>query len=134
MTTLALDILLTRARFNLLLLLLLLLACIFPACKSNTEWLRTYKTAVIGDWEEVRGTRETMHFSADGSLIMNSPSEHHSCTYEFPDPKHIRLDCVAAQIPHKPETYGFALADDKLMISDSQSTGTYKRTPQDPQP
>ena len=112
------------------LLLLLLIASLFPACnrQSNSDWERSYKAGVVGDWEEARGTRETLHFNADGTLIMDSPSEHHTCTYEFPDAKHIRLDCVAPQIPHKPETYGFALTPDKLIISDSRETGTYSRT------
>jgi len=115
-------------------LLLLLIACIFPACnRSNAEWRNTYKTAVVGDWEEARGTREVMHFTADGKLVMDSPSEHHSCSYEFPDRKHILLDCLPPETPHKPNTYGFALVDDKMMISDSGETGTYKRA-QAPQP
>ena len=126
---------LPRSRSDQGLLLLLLIACVFPACdrQSKAEWQSSYKSAVAGDWEEARGTRETLHFHPDGRLIMDSPSEHHSCTYDFPDQKHIRLDCVAPEVPHKPETYGFALADGKLMISDSQSTGTYQRPPESPQ-
>lgn len=112
---------------HLQLLILLLIMCLLSACKSNSELQGTYGAKVAGDWEEIRGTGETLHFEADGHLIMNSRSEHHSCTYDFPNAKQIRLDCVAPDVPHKPNTYGFALADDKLMISDSQSTGTYKR-------
>jgi len=116
------------------LLLLLLLACVSSACnrRPDSEWQSSYKTAVVGDWEEVAGTRETLHFNSDGTLIMVSPSEQHSCTYEFPDPKHILLNCAAAQAPHQGQTYGFALANDKLMITDALSTGTYKRTSQGP--
>ena len=74
------------------------IACVFSGC--NREWRQTYKAGVIGDRGEVHGTRETLHFNADGSLNMDNPSEHHTCTYEFPDSKHIRLDCVAPQTPH----------------------------------
>ena len=112
-------------------LLLLLWLAIFSGC--NHEWQNQYKTAVVGDWEEARGTRETLHFQPDGTLKMISPSEHHSCKYDFPDRKHIRPDCLPPETPHKPNTYGFALTDDKLMISDSMETGTYKRALQDPQ-
>lgn len=114
-----------RARSSRGLLLLLLIVCTFCACKSTAE----YKAAVVGDWEDVHDAHSTLHFKADGSLVMDSPSEHHSCTYDFPDKKHIRLDCASApQVPHVPTTYGFALDNDKLMISDSLSTGTYART------
>ncbi|HXY13853.1 MAG TPA: hypothetical protein VEI26_05070 [Terriglobales bacterium] len=108
--------------------LLLLIVCTFCGC--NRQSTAEYKATVVGDWEEAHGTHETLHFKADGSLAMDSPSEHRSCTYDFPDTKHIRLDCAsfAPQVPHVPTTYGFALDNDKLMISDSFSTGTYTRT------
>ncbi len=108
----------------------------FSACerKSGTaarndesDWRQSFKTGVVGDWEEIHGSQETMHFNEDGTLIMNAPLEHHSCTYDFPDSTHIRLDCAVPQLPHAPKTYGFALADDKLMISDARETGTYRK-------
>lgn len=98
-----------------------------PSSNGDANWQQSFKTGVLGDWEEVRGTGETLHFNEDGTLIMDSPSEHHSCAYDFPDSTHIRLDCVAPQIPHKPDSYGFTLADAQLTISTDRETGTYRR-------
>jgi hypothetical protein len=127
----------SRRQFAAIIIAVFLLAMLFsPACtqksgaassNDDANWRQSFKTGVIGDWEEVRVTQETLHFNEDGTLIMDSPSEHHSCTYDFPDARHIRLDCVAPQIPHKPNTYGFALADAQLKISDDHETGTYRR-------
>jgi hypothetical protein len=110
------------------LLLMAMIMYLLAGCnRGPADWQNTYKATVVGDWEEARGTRERLHFEADGHLQMDSPSEHHSCTYDFPDSKHIRLDCLPAEIRHTPTTYGFALGDGTIMISDSLSTGTYKR-------
>ena len=107
------------------LLLLLVIVCILSGC--DRQWQQQYKAGVLGDWEEVRGTQEFLHFNADGILIMNGPAEHHTCRYEFPDRKHIRLECVVPNSTDTAQTYGFAFADGKLLITDSDSTGTYRR-------
>lgn len=110
--------------------LLVATAVSFTACNrqsADANFQETMKTAIAGDWEEAHGSQEKMHFGSDGSLTMNSRAEHHSCTYDFPDAKHIRLDCVPGEVPQKGKTYGFALEGDKLMISEDDSTGTYVR-------
>lgn len=115
---------------NLKILFGLLAALSMQSCTRSTAdaaWQATMRSAVVGDWDEIRGTQEKLHFSSDGRLIMNSRSEHHSCTYDFPDAKHIRLDCLPAQVPHKPDVYGFSLANGRLMISDDLETGTYEK-------
>jgi hypothetical protein len=86
------------------------------------------KGRIAGDWEEVHGTREVLHFSQDGSLIMESPREHHQCAYDFPDAKHIRLNCAPAGSPASPEVWRMSFTDDdKLLIGNATETGTYKR-------
>src|SRR5271157_1179213 len=129
----------TRAGLILSLLLLL------PACHSDehaaqpapgqhpeqqsSQWSdEQLKKDVVGTCEEVNGTQETLQFNADGTLIMNSPSEHRACDYSFPDSGHIRLDCVRYEGgPRASQTWKFAMTSDKVMIGDELATGTYKR-------
>lgn len=86
------------------------------------------KGRIAGDWEEVHGTKETLHFKADGTLVMKSPSEFHQCVYDFPDEKHIRMNCAPAGSPAYFQVWNLAFTDDdKLKIGTVRETGTYRR-------
>ncbi|HXN20126.1 MAG TPA: hypothetical protein VN875_17440 [Candidatus Binatus sp.] len=86
------------------------------------------KSQIVGDWEEVHGTKETLHFKADGTLIMKSPSEFHQCVYDFPDEKQIRMNCAPAGSPAYFQVWNLAFTDDdKLQIGTARETGTYRR-------
>jgi hypothetical protein len=86
------------------------------------------KSQIVGDWEEVHGTKETLHFKADGTLVMKSPSEFHQCVYDFPDEKHIRMNCAPAGSPAYFQVWNVAFTDDdKLQIGTPHETGTYRR-------
>ena len=97
--------------------------------QQSSQWSdQQLKQDVVGIWEEVDGTQETLQFNADGTLIMNSPSEHRSCDFSFPDSGHIRLDCTRYKGgPRASQTWKFAMTSDKVMIGDELVTGTYKR-------
>lgn len=83
---------------------------------------------IAGDWEEVHGTKEVLHFSEDGNLVMESPREHHQCTYDFPDAKHISMNCAPPGTPERPVVWRMSFTDDdKLLIGNAAETGTYKR-------
>jgi hypothetical protein len=82
---------------------------------------------VLGGWEEVHGTKETLFFNVDGTVYMNSPVEHHLCTYDLPDPQHIRLDCAPVGTPPRPMVWKVELTSDRLIISGNREVGTYKR-------
>ena len=111
-----------RAEFLLVLCATLPLLCCYPDPRP------ALKGRIAGDWEEVHGTREVLHFSEDGSLVMESPSEHHQCTYDFPDAKHISLNCAPPGTPARPEVWRMSFTDDdKLLIGNAMETGTYKR-------
>jgi len=72
----------------------------------------------------VHGTKEVLHFSEDGNLVMESPREHHQCTYDFPDAKHISLDCAPAGTPARPAVWRMSFTDDdKLLIGNATETG-----------
>jgi hypothetical protein len=85
------------------------------------------KESVVGSWEEVHGTKETLQFNADGTLIMKSPSENHSCVYGFPDSEQIRIDCAPPGAPSRPGVWKISVTSDKLVISIDQEVGTYQR-------
>ena len=85
------------------------------------------QTRIVGAWEEVHGTKETLFFSDDGTVYMNSPLEHRRCTYDFPDPQHIRLDCAPEGAAPMPTLWKIEITSDRLMISSNRETGTYKR-------
>jgi len=86
------------------------------------------KDNVVGNWEEVHGTKETLQFSADGTLIMNSPTEHHQCHYDFPEAGKIRIDCSPAGSPPSPQLWKISITpEDKLLIGDAPDVGTYER-------
>jgi hypothetical protein len=86
------------------------------------------KGEIVGNWEEVHGTKETLQFNPDGTLTMISLSEHHECRYDFPDSKYIRLDCTTAGMPPRPQVWKVAITSDhKLLISDAVEVGTYRR-------
>jgi hypothetical protein len=86
------------------------------------------KSQIVGDWEEVHGTKETLHFKADGTLVMKSPSEFHQCVYDFPDEKHIRMNCARAGSPAYFQVWTLAFTDDdKLRIGTVRESGTYRR-------
>ncbi len=85
------------------------------------------KENVVGSWEEVRGTNETLQFNADGTLIMKSPREFHNCVYDFPDSEHIRLDCSVPGGPKFPQVWKISVTPDQLLISDEHEVGTYRR-------
>jgi hypothetical protein len=95
-------------------------------CSHEAE--QKLKEGVVGSWAEVGGTNATLQFNADGTLIMKSPRENQVCRYDFPDAKHVRLDCAPAGMPPRPYTWNISVtADDKLLIGDAQQVGTYQR-------
>ncbi len=103
---------------------------------SSAWWLQgchqeatpALKDRILGDWEEVRGTKETLTFNPDRTLIMKSPSEFHQCVYDFPDERHIRMNCALAGAPAYFQVWKMSFtADDKLQIGNEQETGTYRR-------
>src|SRR6267378_2822350 len=55
---------------------------LLQGCHRDAE--RRLKNAVLGSWEEVRGTKETLQFNADGTLVMESRSQHRICLTTFP--------------------------------------------------
>jgi hypothetical protein len=84
------------------------------------------KSQIVGDWEEVHRTKETLHFKADGTLVMKSPSEFHQCVYDFPDEQHIRMNCAPAGSPEYFQVWNLAFTDDdKLQVGTPRETGTY---------
>ena len=109
---------------------LLTVSLLLPGCHRQAD--PHLKENVVGNWEEVHGTKETLQFNADGTLIMKSPREFHTCTYYFPDFGHIVLDCAPAGSPRFPQAWKISVTTDKLMISDNQETGTYKRSKLEP--
>jgi hypothetical protein len=116
----------TRWLRSLLLLLLGSSSLLLQGCHRDAE--RRLKSAVLGSWEEVRGTKETLQFNADGILVMESPSQQRICLYDIPDYAHIRFDCNPAGTPASPQLYGISVtADDKLLITEGQEVGTYRR-------
>ncbi len=120
-----------------LLFFVLLATLLLQSCtqKSNAQpeggnagsWKQALKDSTVGDWQEIDTLNEMLHFDADGSLIMSNPAEHRSCTYDFPDSNHIRLDCMYPQGTRYVQTWGFSVTDDKLMIRDEHSVGTCQR-------
>jgi len=108
-------------------LILVIVAPLFlQGCKHEAS--NYLKGEIIGTWEEVHGTHEVLQFNSDGSLIMNSPSEHHNCKYDFPDATHIQLDCSLAGSPPSPRLWEVSLSTDgKLSIGIGRDVGTYKR-------
>jgi hypothetical protein len=89
------------------------------------------KSQIVGDWEEVHGTKETLHFKADGTLVMKSPHEFHECVFDFPDEKHIRMNCAPAGSPAYFQVWNLGFTeDDKLQIGTVHETGTYRRQEQ----
>jgi hypothetical protein len=99
---------------------------LLQGCSHEAE--KKLKEGVVGSWEEVHGTIETLQFNADGTLIMKSPRENQACRYDFPDAKHVRLDCALAGMPPRPYVWNISVtADDKLLIGNAQEVGTYQR-------
>ncbi|MGD0404605.1 MAG: hypothetical protein ABSB66_15580 [Candidatus Acidiferrales bacterium] len=99
---------------------------LLQGCSHEAE--KKLKEGVVGSWEEVHGTRETLQFNADGTLIMKSPRENEVCRYDFPDAKHVRLDCAPAGTPPRPYAWSISVtADDQLLIGNAQEVGTYQR-------
>jgi len=94
-------------------------------CHRVTE--QELKDSVVGSWEEVRGTNETLQFDANGTVLMQSPSENHDCVYDFPDTSHIRFNCAPPGAPARPQVWKVKLTSERLLISDGHEVGTYKR-------
>lgn len=109
-------------------LLLLAATLLLPACRSQRHTVQQLKEGIVGNWEEVHGTRETLQFNADGTLIMRSPLEFHSCVYDFPDPEHLHLDCSTAVGPRMYQLLKCSLTSDRLLIGNEAETGIYKRS------
>jgi hypothetical protein len=105
------------------------IALLLLACHSDQHVADQHlKEAVVGSWEEVHGTQETLQFNADNTLTMKSPSENHSCVYDFPDSQHIRIDCAALGGPRVPQLWKITVTSDRLMIGGGgREVGTYKR-------
>ena len=123
---------------------LLLVILLSQACRSGQNSGQTssdqklsgqqVKEKIVGAWEDAKGTRETLQFSADGTVLMKSPAENRTCAYSFPDSGHIRLDCtMMAGGPRTSQVFKFSMTSDRVMISDEMETGTYKRM-EDPAP
>lgn len=112
-----------RAAFLILPGLLLL-----PACRSEQRSLQQLREGIVGSWEEVHGTRETLQFNADGTLIKKAPMEYHSCVYDFPDSKHIHLDCSSGAGPRIIQLLKCSISSDRLMIGNDIETGVYQRS------
>jgi len=93
---------------------------------APANWEQSLKDGVVGDWE-IQRTKEVLQFSPDGTLVMDSPREHHNCKYDFPDSQHIRLDCAMPGTPSRPTSWKVSISDDTLKISDDVETGTYTR-------
>jgi len=116
-----------------LLFSVLLTSVFLQSCtqKSNAQpdlsWKQALKDSTVGDWQEIHTLNEMLHFDADGSLLMSSPAEHRTCTYDFPDSNHIVLDCKYPQGTRYAQTWGFSVTDDTLMIRDEHAVGTYRR-------
>lgn len=109
-----------------LLLLLGSSSLLFDGCHRDAE--QRLKKAVLGSWEDVRFPRATLQFNADGTLVMESPSQHRICLYDIPDYTHIRFDCNPAGTPASPQLYEISVSsDNKLLIREGQEVGTYRR-------
>ena|ERR1700677_3706080 len=99
---------------------------LFQGCGHEAE--KYLKMSVIGHWEEVHGTKETLQFNADGTLNMRSRFQNQDCRYDFPDGKDMRLDCAPPGATPRPHLCTISVtADDKLLIGDSREIGTYER-------
>jgi hypothetical protein len=85
------------------------------------------KTGVVGTWVDVTDANATLQFNPDGVLVMTSTREKHFCNYDFPDAKHVRLDCAPAGTPRQPRLWTFDLSDDEISIGDGHETGRYHR-------
>jgi hypothetical protein len=105
-------------------LVLLSATLLLHGCHDSEQHL---KSSVLGRWEEVHSTKETLQFDNDGTLIMKSPREYHLCVYDFPDSRHIRLNCAPVGALPFPQVWKISVTSDQLMISDDQETGTYQR-------
>jgi hypothetical protein len=116
----------SRSGSSLLGLPILLTAILYlSACGNNS--LKTLQQNVVGNWEQIHGTGEALQFNADGTMSMDSRSEHRDCLYDFPDPRHIRLNCASEGSPPAYQTWSISVNSDRLVISDSLEVGTYKR-------
>jgi hypothetical protein len=105
---------------------------LFAGCRHRAEQpplvdQQEMRSHVVGAWAESHGTNENLQFNDDGTLQMDSPREHHTCAYDFPDAAHIRLNCSPAGAPPSFVTWNFSVHDDTLAIGDTHETGTYKR-------
>jgi hypothetical protein len=105
----------------------ILLTVILCLSSCNGDSVKALEKNVVGSWEEVRNTGETLQFDADGTMVMDSRSEHHDCVYDFPDPRHIRFNCATEGAPPAYQTWNVSVNSDKLVISDASEVGTYKR-------
>ena len=77
---------------------------LFAGCRHRAEQpplvdQQEMRSHVVGAWAESHGTNENLQFNDDGTLQMDSPREHHTCAYDFPDAAHIRLNCSPAGAP-----------------------------------
>jgi hypothetical protein len=113
--------------FALALAFFLFAGCHHPAEQPPLVDQQEMRSHVVGTWAESRGTNENLQFNDDGTLQMDSPREHHTCAYDFPDAAHIRLNCSPAGAPSSFVTWNFSVTDDTLSIGDAHETGTYKR-------
>ena len=114
------------AFFALALAIFLFAGCHHSPSPLSPEDQQDLRSQVVGAWTESHGTNENLQFHDDGTLQMDSPREHHTCAYDFPDAAHIRLNCSAGAPPSF-VTWNFSVTDDTLSIADAHETGTYKR-------
>jgi hypothetical protein len=73
------------------------LVLLLPSCHKATE--NELKEKIVGRWREVRTKNEFIDFNAEGAVLMQSPGTSETCEYDFPDPRHLRLNCAPQGAP-----------------------------------
>jgi hypothetical protein len=85
------------------------------------------KEKIVGTWDEARGTNEILEFHDDGTVLMQTGNTDQTCSYDFADAHHLRLNCAPPGSPPMPQIWKVEYKDDLLHIRDNAETGTYKR-------
>lgn len=82
---------------------------------------------MIGSWDEVRGTNESLQFNADGTVLMPIPGKNHECVHHFPCTTHIRFNCTAQGTPRRHQVWKVEQTSDRLLINDNHEVSNYNR-------